>query len=153
MYRQFNIQQFYVLPAQCIYVFCVDLRTNSDYFTVQHWLVGFYNWDGGCLLRGTDLSVYNSGLFLSSNGQLRHTSIILSSPQFTYHIIYSYVNCTETDRSLSHCAIKCCRQAAVCFCDFPIFVTVNWTSRPESVPKAAISDWLSILPSLRNIYI
>jgi hypothetical protein len=28
MYRQFNIQQFYVLPTQCIYVFCVDLRTN-----------------------------------------------------------------------------------------------------------------------------
>ena len=36
IYRQFNIQQFYVLPTQCIYVFCVDLRTNSDYFTVQH---------------------------------------------------------------------------------------------------------------------
>jgi len=36
MYRQFNSQQFYVLPTQCIYVFCVDLRTNSDYFTVQH---------------------------------------------------------------------------------------------------------------------
>jgi len=35
MYRQFNSQQFYVLPTQCIYVFCVDLRTNSDYFTVQ----------------------------------------------------------------------------------------------------------------------
>jgi hypothetical protein len=33
---KFNIQQFYVLPTQCIYVFCVDLRTNSDYFTVQH---------------------------------------------------------------------------------------------------------------------
>jgi len=44
---------FYVLPTQCIYVFCVDLRTYSDYFTVQHWLVGFYNWDGVCLLRGT----------------------------------------------------------------------------------------------------
>ena len=27
---------FYVLPTQCIYVFCVDLRTNSDNFTVQH---------------------------------------------------------------------------------------------------------------------
>ena len=44
---------FYVLPTRCIYVFCVDLRTNSDYFTVQHWLVGFCNWDGVCLLRGT----------------------------------------------------------------------------------------------------
>ena len=36
MYRQFNIQQFYVLPTQCIYVFCVDLRTKSDYFPIQH---------------------------------------------------------------------------------------------------------------------
>jgi hypothetical protein len=36
LYHQFNIQQFYVLPTQCVYVFCVDLRTNSDYFTVQH---------------------------------------------------------------------------------------------------------------------
>ena len=26
---------FYILPTQCIYVFCVDLRTNSDYFTIQ----------------------------------------------------------------------------------------------------------------------
>jgi hypothetical protein len=31
-----NIKQFYVLPTQCIYVFCVDLRTNSDYFPIQH---------------------------------------------------------------------------------------------------------------------
>jgi len=33
---RFNIQQFYVLPTQCIYVFCVDLRTNNDYFPIQH---------------------------------------------------------------------------------------------------------------------
>jgi len=28
------------------YVFCVDLRTNSDYFPIQRWLTGFYNRDG-----------------------------------------------------------------------------------------------------------
>jgi hypothetical protein len=33
---RFKIQQFYVLPTQCIYVFCVDLRTNSYYFPIQH---------------------------------------------------------------------------------------------------------------------
>jgi len=32
----FDIHKFYVLPTQCIYVFCVDLRTNSDYFPLQH---------------------------------------------------------------------------------------------------------------------
>jgi hypothetical protein len=36
MYRQFNIQQFYVLPTQCVYVFCVDLKTNSDYFPIHY---------------------------------------------------------------------------------------------------------------------
>jgi len=36
MYRQFNIQQFHVLPTHCIYVFCMDLRTNSYYFPIQH---------------------------------------------------------------------------------------------------------------------
>jgi len=30
---RFEIQQFHVLPTQC--VFCVDLRTNSDYFPIQ----------------------------------------------------------------------------------------------------------------------
>ena len=36
MYRQFNIQQFYFLPTQCIYVFSVVLTTNRDYFPIQH---------------------------------------------------------------------------------------------------------------------
>jgi hypothetical protein len=36
MYHQLNIQQFYVLPTQYTYLFCVVLRTNSNYFTVQH---------------------------------------------------------------------------------------------------------------------
>jgi hypothetical protein len=40
-YHQINIQQFYVLPTQCIYVFCVDLTTNSDYFKIEHKLNGF----------------------------------------------------------------------------------------------------------------
>jgi len=43
MYHRFNIQQLYVLPTHCIYGFCVDLRTNSDYFLIQHELTGFYN--------------------------------------------------------------------------------------------------------------
>jgi len=31
-----HIQQFSVLPTQCICVFSVALRTNSDYFPIQH---------------------------------------------------------------------------------------------------------------------
>jgi len=49
-----TVKKFYVLLTQCICVFCVDLRTISDYFTIQHLLTGLYNGDGVCLLRGTD---------------------------------------------------------------------------------------------------
>jgi len=31
-----NVQQFYVLSTDCIYVFCVDLRTISDYLPVHN---------------------------------------------------------------------------------------------------------------------
>ena len=37
MYHQFNIQQFHVLLTKYIYVFCVDLITNSLYNI--NWLV------------------------------------------------------------------------------------------------------------------
>ena len=40
MFHQFDIQQFHVLSAHCIYVFCVDLRTNSDTYSIN-WLVFF----------------------------------------------------------------------------------------------------------------
>jgi hypothetical protein len=32
----FNIYKICGLPTQCIYVFSMDLRTNSDYFHVEH---------------------------------------------------------------------------------------------------------------------
>jgi hypothetical protein len=35
-HTRFNIQNLNVLPTQCVYVFCVDLRRNSDYFPIQH---------------------------------------------------------------------------------------------------------------------
>jgi hypothetical protein len=68
VYRQYNVHQFYVLPTQCIYVFYVDLRTNSDYFPI-HQLTGFYNRDVVCLLRGTDwMCMSNSGYSLILKG-------------------------------------------------------------------------------------
>ena len=54
MHHQFNIQQLYALPILCIYVFYIHLRTNSDLCHLQHKLIGFYNLDEKCLLRGTD---------------------------------------------------------------------------------------------------
>jgi len=53
-HHQFSIQQLYALHTHCIYVFCIYLRTNSDLCHLQHKLIGFYNRDEKCLLRGTD---------------------------------------------------------------------------------------------------
>jgi len=30
-----NTGKFYLLPTQCMYVLCMDLRTNSDYFPID----------------------------------------------------------------------------------------------------------------------
>ena len=53
VYHQFNIQQLCVLSKLCVYVFCGS-GTNSDYFTIQHYLTGFYNKEWVFLLRGAD---------------------------------------------------------------------------------------------------
>ena len=53
MHQQFNIQQLYVMPTLYLCVF-IYLRTNSDLCHLQHKLIGFYNRDEKCLLRGTN---------------------------------------------------------------------------------------------------
>ena len=53
MHQHFNIRQLYVLPTLYLCV-CIYLRTNSDLTHLQHKLIGFYNRDEKCLLRGTN---------------------------------------------------------------------------------------------------
>ena len=33
---RFKVQKFYVLPTECIYTLCLDLRTKNYYFCIQH---------------------------------------------------------------------------------------------------------------------
>jgi len=35
-------------------MFCVDVRTNSEFCPTHYSVTGFYNRDGKCLLRGTN---------------------------------------------------------------------------------------------------
>jgi len=46
----------------CIYVFCIYLSTNSDLCHLHHKMIGFYNQDKNCLLRGTDWGFKESSL-------------------------------------------------------------------------------------------
>ena len=52
MHQQVNIQQLYVLPTLLLCVLYLSEK-NSDLCHLQHKLVGFYNRDEKCLLRGT----------------------------------------------------------------------------------------------------
>jgi hypothetical protein len=50
------------LCPQCIDVFCIYLRTNSDLCHLHHKMIGFYKRDENCLLRCTDWVFKQSGL-------------------------------------------------------------------------------------------
>jgi hypothetical protein len=53
MHQQFNIQQLYALPT--LYLCVLYLSQNKQRLVhLQHILIGFYNRDEKCLLRGTD---------------------------------------------------------------------------------------------------
>jgi len=52
MHRQFNIQQLYALPT--LYLCVLYLSENKQRLVSHHKLIGFYNRDEKCLLRGTD---------------------------------------------------------------------------------------------------
>jgi len=42
----------------------MDLRTNRDYFPIQHWRTGFYNREEVCLLRGTNWIFNNNSSYV-----------------------------------------------------------------------------------------
>jgi len=86
MYRQFNIQNFHVLPTQRICVFCVDLRTNNDYFLKQYELTGFYN---------RDLTLYSSVVTICT------ASLTFNNSTFCPHSVFTYVFCVDL-RTNSH---------------------------------------------------
>ena len=46
------------------WMFYKNIRTNSDFCFIHHYLIGFYNRGGKCLLRGTDWSLIYSRLRL-----------------------------------------------------------------------------------------
>ena len=52
IHQQCNIQQLYIMPT--LYSYVLYLRTNSDLCHLHHKLIGFYNRNEKCLLRGTN---------------------------------------------------------------------------------------------------
>ena len=52
-HQQFNIQKLYVQPTLYLCILYLSEK-NSNLYHLQHELVGFYNRDEKCLMRGTN---------------------------------------------------------------------------------------------------
>jgi len=76
MYHQFYIKNFYVLPTQSSYVFCVDIRTNSDYFPLEYYLTDIYN---------KNLNFYTSVVTICT------TSLTLRYSTFCPHSVFMFI--------------------------------------------------------------
>jgi hypothetical protein len=85
----------FTLCQHCIYVFCIYLRTNSDFCFIQNKLIGFYNRKEKCLQRGTAWDFKRSGLrfvfkSLTLNLSVDNSIFVwISQPQrpyFSWHI-------------------------------------------------------------------
>jgi hypothetical protein len=129
---KFNISKLYVLPTQCIYVFWVDLRRNSDYFTVQYKLIGFYNRDGVCLLRGTFCP---HSVFMCFMWIWEQTAII------SLYSINWLVFITET---------KCLLRGT--FCPHSVFMCFVWIWEQTAIISLYSINWLVIITATECVY-
>jgi len=109
MYHQFNIKKLYVQPTQCIYVFCVDLRTNSDYFPIQHWVARLYNRDGVyCAVRTVFVYVIQVNISLSRvkrTGDFPYLATISNALFVCVCITHTHIY-TYTVASEGHCSLN-----------------------------------------------
>ena len=69
------------------WVFCTDVRTDSDFCFVHHWLFGFYNRRRMCLLCGTPDSSYIVGYVSSLKG---YTWWYVKKPLGSKSLIFYY---------------------------------------------------------------
>ena len=75
----------------------MDLRTNSDYFTIQHYLIGFYNPGKGCLLPGMNWVFKSDRYILVIKGLMYVNGSIVVNTIYRVHN-YSNVKCLWQSR-------------------------------------------------------
>ena len=108
MHGQLNIQQFYVLPTRCTYVFCVDLRKNSHYFLILHWLTGFFS---------------RNMVFTARYG-LNLRTMYINLPKPSGHLMYHQFNIQQFYVLSTQCVSVCVdlkKKTAIIF-----FYSINW---------------------------
>jgi hypothetical protein len=126
---KFSAQKFYILTTQWIWVFCMDLRTSSDYFPKQHELNGLYNRDGKRLLRGTTWTFkHNSGHLPSLKAwQLTHHTQCTSNqlthfciPAVNFLLFSEHPVSSRLFGSTFHSQIKTFLSSRLLFCELAL---------------------------------
>jgi len=141
MYRQFNIHQFYVLPTQCVYVFCVDLRTNSDYFTVNiNWLVCITETECVyCEVRTG--SLYNNSTFCPHSVFMCFVWISEQTAIISLHSVNWLVFITETE--CVYCAVRTgSLYNNSTFCPHTVFMCFVWIWEQTAIISLYNINWL-----------
>jgi hypothetical protein len=124
----------YVLPTQCVYVFCVDLRTNSDYITVKHWLADFYLWDG--------LFIARYVLHCTFCPQSEFMCFVWIWEQTAIILLYSIdwlVSITKTE------SVYCAVRSTFTFCPHSVFVCFVWVWEQTAIISLYKFDLLVLI--------
>ena len=96
------------MPTQCIYVFCVDLRTNSDYFLyIINWLVWITETE--CVYCAYGLSVYISFKLIFFKWSVNNELMCVKwhSPVSTCTLAFvrsDWGRAQNSDKTATHCA-------------------------------------------------
>jgi hypothetical protein len=149
----FNIQQFYVLPTQCIYVFLWNSEQTATFALHSiNWFV-FYNRDGKCLLRGTYWLLINRLCFVRKGLKLSQY-MRLSGCISNFMSNTGYFSC----KFCLHCQLRTKRKHAINLfshwflkqaLDVPSLQT-SWSSRTYRLPTGARGWKWSLTSVYRN---
>jgi hypothetical protein len=132
MYQQFYVQQFYVLPKQCIYMFCVDLRKKQrlfPYTTLTGWFFdAFANLQKATIsfLMSVCLCTWHTqlGSYLTCFHEILYLSTLRKSVEkiqlswksnknngyFTWRPIHIFNNISLTSKKKKKVSNKTCRE-------------------------------------------
>ena len=132
----------YVLHSTfCQECICVDLGTNSDYFTVQHWLVGFYNRDGVCLLRGTFYFLRSSNSVFVCFVWIWEQTVIISLYSIDWLVFVTETECV-------YCAVV----LHSTFCPHSVFMCFVWIWEETAIISVYSIDWLVFITETDCVY-
>ena len=154
MYHQFNTHQFYVLPTQCIYVFCVDLRKKTA-------IISLYNINCTvfvtktesvyCAVRTEHLTFTNS-TFCPHNEFMCFVWIWEQTAIISLYSINWLVCITQTE--CAYCAVRTEHLTFTnsTFCPHSVFMCFVWIWEQTAIISLYNINWLICITETECVY-